>query len=446
VKAYSSKWPKLSSSERRKYESQAENDKERYHEHLELVKKNILQKPLKENATSYRLYQDEMVRVARENGEDTKEAKKNASESWKSLDTDAKAEWEEKKKDHMAFYDNLRHSKQPANAYNLYTRDQFAAAKEKGTTTNLKEISEKWKKAKDTVKEKYAEYAYEDKEERAKQRDLYEIAFNIKPRRPLGPFKFFLMEMAKLGKLAGNPLVEGHKLWKKISDEDREKYEKIAQRDKLAYIVKKIEYDLEVKKSSTYKAMSPFNIFCQEFKGKLKDGKYEGKDVGGVNFFHFAFKQWQKLDATTKRKYVKKSDEDKVEAAKMKEEFKARVYEAPKKPGNYYTFYIKSTQPELKAKYPKKDAQEIFKMAAENWKDMSDKQKGKYVTMYNSAKETYEHNLKAFETDGYYTPNEKSIKKERESSPGKRKSEKKKSGVKSRSTSNSKKGKKSIKD
>jgi hypothetical protein len=317
----------------------------------------------------------------------------------------------------------------------------MSAAKEaKETAPTFKEIAAKWAKAKESVKNKYADYAEEDKEERAKKRDLYEIAFNVKPRRPLGAFKFFLMEQAKLGKLNGNPLVEGHKQWKKLADSEKEKYERIAQRDKLAYLVKKMEYEAEMKKSSTYKAMSPFNVYCSEFKGKIVEGKFEGKEIGKGGFFDFAYKKWQKLDDATKRKYVKKSDEDKVEAARMKEEFQARVYNMPKRPGNFYTIFIQAAVPELKAKNPKKEQSEIFKMASEQWKTMSDKQKDKYSRMYEKVAESYKRDVKSFADKGYYTPD----KSHHEETPKGRSNAKKSS--ESRSNSTAKRGKKAIKD
>jgi hypothetical protein len=46
VKPYSAKWGKMSASDKKKYEESAEKDVERYNQHLELVKRHILQKPL----------------------------------------------------------------------------------------------------------------------------------------------------------------------------------------------------------------------------------------------------------------------------------------------------------------------------------------------------------------------------------------------------------------
>src|SRR4051812_44965877 len=48
TKVYSKKWGKLSDSEKKQYEKQAEEDKERYIQHLDLVRKHILEKPIKE--------------------------------------------------------------------------------------------------------------------------------------------------------------------------------------------------------------------------------------------------------------------------------------------------------------------------------------------------------------------------------------------------------------
>jgi hypothetical protein len=278
----------------------------------------------------------------------------------------------------------------------------MAAAKEKNESIDFKGVAAKWKKAKESVKDKYAQFAAEEKEEREKKRDLYEIAFGVKPRKPHGAYKFFLMDMAKQGKLGSQPLAEGIKLWKKVSDDDKEKYERLACRDKLAYLVKKMEYETSIKKTSVSKGMSPFNMFLSEMKGK-----FDTKDMGKGGFFDLAYKKWKKLDESTKKKYIKKSDEDKAEASKLQEESKARVHDYPKRPANTYNLYIRHNMADLKSKHPDLEQSEIFKLAGDQWNKMSEKNKEKYVKMFEKETQIYKQHIKDWKLNGYYTPEAK---------------------------------------
>lgn len=232
VEQYSKKWASLNSAQKKKFQDMADEDTQRYNTHLEIVKKFLLQgKPSKQGATTYRIFLDEARRKAIDNNEDISQSQKDAAEKWKKMTPEEKKAYEEKRKEQMEIYETLRKKTGIVNAYSIFVRDQMSAAKEKNNSTNFKEIAEKWAKTKQTIKDKYAEYAEEENEEREKTRDLYEVAIGVKPRRPHGAYKFFLMECAKLGKLNGkSPLVEGKKLFEKLSNAEKSKYDDMADR------------------------------------------------------------------------------------------------------------------------------------------------------------------------------------------------------------------------
>jgi transcription factor A len=435
TKAYAKKWPKVSNADRKKYDEMAEKDKERYREHLEIVRKNILQKPLKENVTAYRIYLEEHVKKAIENNENVQEAKKRAAAEWKDMKLEERKEYSEKRKEHIEWYESLKKSHGSVNAYALYMRDMMQGAREKGETMTMKQCAEKWAKSKTSVKEKYAQFAEEKNEERDKHRDLYEIAYGIKPRRPLGAFKFFLIEAAKEGKFEGvNPLIEGHKLFNKLTDEQKEKYQRIAQREKLAYMVKKMEYDAVVKKTSTHRPLSAMNIFMQDMKDKVS-----AEDYNKEGFFNYCYKKWHKLDDANIRKYQRRAEESKAESAQINEGLKSRVYNKPRKPANTYNIFIQHINPELREHNPKKSATEIFKMAGDKWQTLSDKQKEKYAKLYEKELEQYEAQMEEWNQNGYYDTG-------KENRGRKRKSSQSKAETASVSASNTKRGKKSVKE
>jgi hypothetical protein len=425
---YPKKWQKLPTSEKKKYEEMFEKEKERHAQHLELVKRHLLQKPLKQGATAYRIYLEEQVRKAIDNNQDPDEAKKDASATWKNMSADEKREYNDKKKDHDEFYENLKKSTGYVNAYSLFLKDQMAKAKEKGESMTFKIVAEMWKKQKQSVKDKYSQYAEEFNGDRAKQRDIYEITFGLKPRRPLGAYKFFLMEAAKEGKLGKNPIKEGPKAWKKLSEEEKEKYQRIAQKEKLIYLVKKREYESQIKKSSSTRPQSAFNLYVADLKDKV-----DSKDIGPGGFFDYCYKKWNKMEESAKRKYFQRAEEQKEVSEKAKEEFMARVYNIPKRPANTYNIYIQHSLPDLQKSHPKKEVTELFKILGDQWHTLSDKQKEKFGKLYEKNLDVYKSQYQQWEENGYYTPNGEGKKKNPRSSSRKEsetKSTKRKKSVK----------------
>ena len=194
-------------------------------------------------------------------------------------------------------------------------------------------------------------------------------------------------------------------------------------------MVKKMEYESAVKKSTpSTRPQSAFNIFTAEMKDK------DHPDLGKGGFFEYCYKKWNKLDEAAKKKYYEKAEASKVKADKVKEEISGRVYNMPKRPGNSYTIYIQQVIPELKEKNPKKEVTELFKLAAANWSNLTEKQKEKYEKLYEKSSETYNSQVKEFHENGFYTSGE-----------GKKKSRRSYSRSNSEAKS-TKRGKKSVKE
>ncbi len=190
---FANRYRELSSSELAKYEKKAEEDKKRYEEHMNLVKRFVLDKPFKENATPYSIYIDEKLREAREKGvEDLKEVKAKAKHLWENeLSLEERKEYDEKLERHHDFYNDLKKSTRPPNAYALFIQDQMAKAKEKEQTMTFKDVAEKWANTPNSVKERYSVYANEVAEDARKHRHVYELAYGIKPKLPISAFRFF---------------------------------------------------------------------------------------------------------------------------------------------------------------------------------------------------------------------------------------------------------------
>jgi len=190
---FAEKYKALSSTELLKYEKMAEEDRKRYESHMALVKKYVLEKPFKEKATAYSIFIDEKLREARENNEeDLKEVKKKFKSEWEdNMTSEEKNVYKEKLEKHCEFYDELKKSNRPPNAYALFAKDQLSKARENNKTLTLKDVAPIWAKSSNAVKERYAVYAQEVAEEARKHRNIYELAYGIKPKLPISAFRFY---------------------------------------------------------------------------------------------------------------------------------------------------------------------------------------------------------------------------------------------------------------
>jgi hypothetical protein len=395
-KEFGKKWSKLSSKEKEKYEKMADEDKTRYNEHTALVKKFILSKPLKESANALTIYIDEHVSEAIENNEDPKEARKRAMEKWKEMSADEKQVYEEKRDKHRQFYEELKKSESgTVSGYTLYCQDAMLKAREKGETMTLKDCAANWKNLKQSTKDKYDAYAEEVREEREKNRNLYEVAFGIKPKRPRGPYNFYLMDLAKQGKFTG--FKGASKSWSNLPEDQKEKYQRTAKKAALAYMIKKAEYKSTVRKAYS-KPKSAFNLFVSDMSGKNTDMKDDD------TFFNYCYNKWKKADENLKKKYQKKADELAAEHAERREELDSRVFDMPKRPSSGYNLYIADRIPVLKEKHPGKATTELFKAISEEWKDLKKSQKEKYNEAYLKQLDAYKEQVKEFRTNGFYTP------------------------------------------
>jgi hypothetical protein len=422
---FSKLWKKVSDKDRQKYQKMADEDKIRYEEHLALVRKNILDKPKKENVTSYRIFLDELSEKAIEEGKDPKEARQGAAEKWKKLSDKRRDYYEEQKEKVRDLYEDLHNSNKTISGYLVFVKEQSAKAREKDKTLTLKEISELWQKTKDSTKEKYEDLANTMREEREKLRDIYEIAFGVKPRKPIGAYRFFMMDMAKQGKFDGkNPIREAGKLWKATKDSDKEKYLRMAKRDQLAYMIKKIEFNNSIKKHYT-RAKSAFNFYVEEQAKKTEVPQDSGR--GGL--FKVLVAKWKKTDESGKKKYKQMAEDDKKRAQKDREQMKMRVYEEPKRPAQPYARFIRDRMRELSSGDTKIILSEHMSDLGEEWKKLTDKNKDKYVKEYEGDLDTYKEQLEFFKENKYYVPEgEETQKRRRKSSAGKGRSQSQKKG------------------
>jgi O6-methylguanine-DNA--protein-cysteine methyltransferase len=386
-------YQRLPNSELKKYEELAEKDKQRYKEHMDLVKKYLIEKPQKEKATTYAIFIDEKLHEARESAsaEDPKEIRKAAKLQWEAMIPVQRKFYEEKKEQHLKFYQELKVSNKRVSAYSLFVQDEAKAAGNRGEKSNFKDTSEKWRKLSDAAKELYAVYAQETINDREQNRKLYMLAYGIKPKLPKSAYKIFLKEKVKEGKLGVKVLEVARALWDKLSDEQKEVYMKKAQKEKLTYELIKREYVQNNRKSN---GPSAWNLFIRDLKGTEKS------EFSEIGFFNYAYKKWKSLDKVLICKYAKASKEMREKQnEEYEEKMKAEKNQAPKRALSAYNIYLREKMPEFKKKFPKKEQTEIFQIISQEFAKIPPKERKIYEEKAKKSKEETEILKKEWEME-----------------------------------------------
>jgi len=310
---------------------------------------------------------------------------------------------------------------------------------------NFKEAAKKWKGEKDSTKEKFDGIAAEENEERAKRKDLWELINGVKPSRPVGPFSYFVADMAKKKtfKDGKNVIAQCGEKWAKMSDDAKEEYFRMGKKSSLIYEVKMAEYKKQVKHNSgATRGKSALNIFIEENSNMAK-----GKDLPQGGFLGFMTAKFKALPEKDKEKYEKKAENSRRAAQTQSQAMAEKVHDIPKRAPSGYTLYLKERMKTIKnePKHKNKEQSEIFKTVAAEWNDMPDNKKEAYNAESEGLREEFKQNKAEFKKLGFYTPggNPDFVSRSQKSgmSSSKKSKSKSKSKVKSRSKSKRSKSK-----
>ena len=394
VKKYSSKWKTMTEKEKEKYQKKSDEEREKFKKDVEFVKRYLITYYVKEGATAYRLFLEDRLKAAFENDEDPKEVKIAASKAWKEMSNEKRKEWREKKKENDDWWSKARHSNR-INAFAVFVQKKIEEYNKKDEVIDFKGCGKLWAKTSDKDRKKYAKFAAEMNADRAKQREIYEIANGIKPKRPQGAFGIYISELAKEGKFQGkNAFKEGRKMWDKLSEEEKEKYLKLNHRVKICYRYKMMVYKNRIKKLQPTKPKTAYNFFVRAMrKAKIPEGK---------TFLEYCYEQWDKLDDKGREKYDEMAEKEKKKFAKDRDQIERRVYNPPKKALSAYNIYMKERVTELKMDKPEEQISTLFGLAAKEWNELDARRRKKYEKMANKETDNYALQLKEFEDNGYY--------------------------------------------
>lgn len=390
--SYKSKWEKMSEKEKEKYELIVEEETKRYNEHLALVKKYLVDvDQLKEEVSPYMMFKRAYVSHAINNQDrDAKDARKEAKGAWDELNSKEKQKWEDEFNKNKDLQEELRTFKPgKLNAYSLFVRDKVSGG------LKFVEAAKKWEKIDDKTKKKYEDYADLENKEKKKKVILWQISTGIKPRRPVGAFRFFYKEIKEQGKLKNvkNPVVEAADMYKKLKDEDKEKYEKLNKQEQLEYQIKLSEYKKFIN-NKLGKAPSAYNIYMAD---KSKDFDDDEEELEPGELFKLIHKKWKGEPKSVIEKYEKKAEDIKKEYDEYKKQ--KLDLKKPKNPKSAWTLFYAENYESFAKKNPGLMTKEIMKKLAEKWNDTSPSDKEPYEKRADKDKLRYQKEIEEFEQD-----------------------------------------------
>ena len=374
------KWKELGEKEKKKYLTKFEEDKLRYKKDLETVRHHLFMDyndVVRRPPTAYRLFLNERLREGFEKNADPKEVQKQASEDWRKMSLDDKAEYLAKKKENDSWFEKAKKTRK-VTPLTMFVQQALDAARNKNEEfPKLADLAKVWKNLKESEKKKYETYANSINEEREKLQNIYELVHGIKPKRPAGAFRVFLQEKAKAKEL--HSIKEGKELWDKLSEDEKEAYLKKSHTLRLAYKYKKMIYNKKIKKILPKKPATAFGQFLKEKKGM--------KIPEGAKAVTYWFEAYEKLPKDKKRKYEDKAARDRERYSRKMEEYKNYVFDMPKRPLTAFSLYVKDRVPDLKKENDKAPVTKLIKIAAKEWQSEDGVSQAKYEKKAEEEKE-----------------------------------------------------------
>ena len=415
------KWKKLKDAEKKKYIKLFEEEKAKYKSDIELVRHYLFKDfndTFHQAPTAYRIFLNEKLREGFDQGSDPKEIRKEASSQWGKMSEEEKKIYYEKKRENDNWF--LKANKiQKITPIALFIQKRIEEAKAKHKEPpSLSEIAPAWKKLSKNEKKSFEKYAQELNDEKEKLQDIFEIVNGVKPKRPAGAFRIFLQEKAKNGEIKS--LNDGHEMWKRLNEEEKEEYLKKSHRCHLAYKYKKMIYKKKIKKVLPKRPLLPQQIFLKEKKGK--------KPAEGENWLTFWTTVYTNLPKDKKKKYEEKAEKSREIYEKKMKQFQDKEFDMPKKPISGFSLYVSERMPEFKKARPDKSIPELVKQIAKEWQEGKNVDQKMYNKIVEKDKKRFKKQLKEFKKFGYYT-------KEKGGEESEDDEEEKKSRSKRRSTS-----------
>ena len=223
--------------------------------------------------------------------------------------------------------------------------------------------------------------------------DIYEIIHGVKPKRPAGAYRIFLQEKAKNNEIKS--INDGHELWKKLSEDEKEEYLTKSHRCQLAYKYKMMIYQKKIKKIIPKKPKGPLHAFLKEKKGQ--------KPANGEKWLNYWRTVFNNLSDEQKKKYEEKAEKSLEKYNKQMSQFENKIFDMPKRPISGFMLYVSDRMPDIIKEKPKLTSPELIGIIAKEWQKGKDVDQKSYNKKAEKDKIRFKKQLNEFQKLGYYT-------------------------------------------
>ena len=395
IKKFSKLWKSMSEKDKNVYRIQNKKEKIIYQRNLMIINTYIFKglNTLKfKKPTAYRLFLNIELINGLESIKEKKLIKDEARKKWKLINKEHKINFRKIKKINDIFIEKALKTNY-FKPIEIYVKDLIIKLRNKHfPIPNLKCLSTQWKKLSEEQKNKYIILGNKDRIDEYKYIDIYELVNGLKPKLPKSGYQIFLKEKAIIKGI--NSIDEGRLKWKKLSNNDKNRYYLIFNRIKLAYEYKNIIYRKKINKFLPKKPGGPFQFYMKEKKGiKLPSNE---------NPITYWSNEYNKLNKEEKKNYIQKSEKALKEYKNEIKHFKNMEFFRPKKPLNSFLIYFIERFKELTRKNTILNSNQKLKKIAKEWKEDKNIDKKKYSILAENEKILYIKRLKEFNQLGYY--------------------------------------------
>jgi hypothetical protein len=170
------------------------------------------------------------------------------------------------------------------------------------------------------------------------------------------------------------------KLWRELSDEDKEQYKELSVSDNERYLSEKNNYSSssESNKDVPKRSKSAYLFFCAEKRPEVKESN---PNMGPMDVTRELGRLWKELSDEEKIPFQELAKESKEKKQENDNEEKSK--EKKKKSPSAFILFSKDNRANIKSENPDASFGQIAKIIGDLWNSQDDSVKAKYTKMSN---------------------------------------------------------------
>jgi len=195
--------------------------------------------------------------------------------------------------------------------------------------------------------------------------------------------------------------------WKNIGTEDRNHFEAAAVKDNSRYNYEMREFVFNTKKSAKTpkrkrklpgqpkRWKSPYIFFSKSLQLRLAEEDPERR-LAPSEILKEIGRRWNELGEEERMPFKAQSEEDRRRYEEEMAIFKAQQVEEPKRIRSAYNLFFQATRPKLKEQFPHVENNEVTKMLADQWKNLSTEERREYEEAAEKDKARFTQEMESY--------------------------------------------------